>query len=88
MLSLFFFFFFNTVEPWNKYGREEIKRALKEQALNMNEAKNVIIFLGDGLDITTVTAARILKGQQKGKTGEEETLSFETWPHVALSKVC
>ena len=31
-----------------------------------SKAKNAIMFLGDGMDITTITAARILKGQKKG----------------------
>ena len=34
-------------------------------------AKNVILFLGDGMGISTVTAARILAGQLKGMSGEE-----------------
>lgn len=48
--------------------------------------RNVILFLGDGMGVSTVTAARILAGQQAGATGEEFVLSFETFPHVALVK--
>ncbi len=54
-----------------------------------NEAsrpQNVILFLGDGMGISTVTAARILAGQQAGKLGEEHELPFETFPNVALVK--
>ena len=47
----------------------------------------MIIFVGDGMDITTITAARILKGQLKGNTGEEEKTAWDEFPHVALSKV-
>ena len=43
-------------------------------------AKNVIVFLGDGMSITTITAARILDGQRKGGSGEENRLSFENFP--------
>lgn len=43
--------------------------------------------LGDGMGMSTVTAARILRGQLDGKTGEETVLSWEAFPHVALSKV-
>jgi len=50
-------------------------------------AKNVILFLGDGMSIPTVTAARILKGQLAGHTGEESALSFDKFPYTALSKV-
>ena len=49
-------------------------------------AKNVIVFLGDGMSITTITAARILDGQRKGGSGEENRLSFENFPATALSR--
>ena len=49
-------------------------------------AKNVILFVGDGMGIATVTAARILEGQRSGKPGEENRLAFETLPFTALSK--
>ncbi|KAF1711214.1 alkaline phosphatase [Pseudoxanthomonas kalamensis DSM 18571] len=50
------------------------------------KAKNVILFLGDGMSLTTVAAARILDGQRKGRPGEENRLSWETFPATALSK--
>jgi alkaline phosphatase len=49
-------------------------------------ARNVILFVGDGMGISTVTAARILAGQRAGGSGEEYRLSFETLPYTALSK--
>jgi alkaline phosphatase len=49
-------------------------------------AKNVILFIGDGMGISTITAARILAGQLRGESGEENELYFETFPSVALSK--
>ncbi len=49
-------------------------------------AKNVILFLGDGMSFTTVAAARILDGQRKGGSGEENRLSWETFPATAFSK--
>lgn len=48
--------------------------------------KNVILFVGDGMGISTVTAGRIFAGQQMGKDGEEHNLSFDAFPHVALVK--
>jgi alkaline phosphatase len=50
-------------------------------------AKNVIMFLGDGMGVSTVTAMRIYKGQKAGKQGEENVLNFEKFPSIALSKV-
>ena len=40
-----------------------------------------------GMGVPTVTAARILKGQMAGKSGEETSLVMDTFPHLALSKV-
>ncbi len=50
------------------------------------QAKNVILFLGDGMGISTVTAARIFAGQQQGASGEEYDLSFDKFENVALVK--
>lgn len=49
-------------------------------------AKNVILFVGDGMSLTTVAAARILDGQRGGGAGEDHRLSWEHFPHTALSK--
>jgi alkaline phosphatase len=39
------------------------------------------------MSISTVTAARIYKGQKAGKLGEEEQLYFDRFPYTALSRV-
>ncbi|MEL6486221.1 MAG: alkaline phosphatase, partial [Pseudomonadota bacterium] len=49
-------------------------------------AKNVILFIGDGMGISTITAARIYAGQKRGEPGEENVLSFEHFDNVALIK--
>jgi len=49
-------------------------------------AKNLILFLGDGMSLTTVAAARILEGQRAGGPGEEHRLAFEEFPYTALSR--
>lgn len=55
------------------------------------QAKNVVLMVGDGMGVSTVTAARIFDGQYPDdgspkRTGEENVLSFETMEHVALVK--
>lgn len=50
-------------------------------------AKNIIFFLGDGLSIPTITAARIYSGQLRGFPGEETKLSFDKFPYIGLAKV-
>ncbi|RWS15307.1 Alkaline phosphatase: tissue-nonspecific isozyme-like protein, partial [Dinothrombium tinctorium] len=70
---------------WYSIGRSNIIKARKLKAIE-KEAKNVILFVGDGLGISTLTAARILKGQLDGKSGEESNLWFENFPYTALIK--
>ena len=48
--------------------------------------KSAILFIGDGMSITTVTTARIYQGQLNGKTGEENQLSWDKFPYTGLSK--
>ncbi|GAB6019853.1 hypothetical protein CHUAL_001392 [Chamberlinius hualienensis] len=38
------------------------------------------------MGLTTVTAARILRGQKQGHSGEDAELAFEKFPYVALAK--
>ena len=49
-------------------------------------AKNLILFVGDGMSLPTVAAARILEGQRAGGAGEEHRLAFEEFPWTALSR--
>ncbi|KAH9382390.1 hypothetical protein HPB48_008667 [Haemaphysalis longicornis] len=50
-------------------------------------AKNVILFVGDGMGVSTVTASRIYGAQRKnGMPGEESRLAFERFPFTALIK--
>ena len=76
----------STDEDWFSEGRKRLMSTL-ERKINTNVAKNIILFIGDGMDITTVTASRIYDGQNKGLSGEENQLNFERFPNVALSKV-
>ncbi|XP_063596573.1 alkaline phosphatase-like [Penaeus indicus] len=70
---------------WWDLAQNELAAALNVRD-NWNVAKNVIIFLGDGMGITANTAARIFKGQKKGMNGEEGYLTWERFPNAALLK--
>jgi alkaline phosphatase len=66
---------------------QEQLAALIAQQPNTGKAKNIILFVGDGMSIPTITAARIYEGQERGVDGESNSLSFEKLlPYVALSK--
>ena len=60
--------------------------AQSTQFAQNKSAKNVIIFIGDGMGVSTVTAARIFDGQSQGKLGDEHALAFEDFEHLALIK--
>lgn len=75
-------------------AQEELKRALEAASGEDGfahgggggRAKNVILFVGDGMGVTTVAAARILQGQINGGAGEEGLLFFEMFPRLAMAK--
>lgn len=59
---------------------DDIKSAMEEKEKINATAKNVIVFIGDGMGPTTVTAARIYS---KGVDGY---LSFEKFPYMGTLK--
>lgn len=78
----------DSAEEWTAIGKSWVKQSIAMgQGVSKKKAKKIILFVGDGMGVSTVTAARIRDGQLKGMDGEENYLSFETMPNVALSKV-
>ena len=75
----------NSPQQWYEAGENSVQSA---ENINPEKgtARNIILFIGDGMGMSTVTAARILDGQMRGESGEENSLSFEKFPYVALSK--
>lgn len=74
-----------TADPYFKRSAERLAE-IKRQTAPPRRARNVILFVGDGMGISTVTAARIFEGQRQGQDGESHALSFEAFPYLALSK--
>ena len=71
-----------TADWWFIHGAAQAA----ERGAMQGKARNVILFLGDGMSLTTVAAARILEGQRQGRSGEEQRLSWEDFPATALSR--
>lgn len=65
---------------WYESGLNELKIALQRHE-NKKRARNVILFVGDGMGPNTVTATRIYK------YGENGHLAWERFPHMGLLKV-
>lgn len=69
---------------WFQAGKAAVA-ANKLKTAKLRKAKNVILFIGDGMGVATVTAARILEGQLQGRDGEFNRLSFERFGNTAFS---
>jgi alkaline phosphatase len=72
-------------DRWFRAGRAAVAER-RAQAPAKSRARNVILFVGDGMGPSTIAAARILAGQQAGGSGEEHWLSFERLPYTALAR--
>lgn len=79
-------FHFPDMSFWLAHGQEHLVKVLAHKNIE-RKAKNVIIFLGDGMGLSTITTGRIFKGQSKGQSGEEYKLAFENFPNTGFSKV-
>ncbi|ALC48021.1 Aph-4 [Drosophila busckii] len=85
----------STVEDaqfWRRIGLQQLEKIIrkaqraKEHSYRY-KAKNIIIFIGDGMGLSTISAGRIYKGQYlKRGHGEEETLSFDHFDYTGLAK--
>ncbi|RMB08976.1 alkaline phosphatase [Eilatimonas milleporae] len=74
-----------SIDSWMREGQAAVADRLATPRIE-HRAKNVILFVGDGMGISTLTAGRIYDGQMRGNSGEENLLSFEHFPYTALVK--
>jgi alkaline phosphatase len=72
-------------DSYYKIAADQLTQRLAMQP-NAGKAKNIIIFIGDGMSVATVTAGRIYEGQKRGVDGESNSLTIDTFPYVALAK--
>lgn len=73
-----------SAEEWFIAGNQAVL-VNKNDLPSLRKAKNVILFVGDGMGVSTVTAARILEGQINDRDGEYNRLSFEKFRDLAHS---
>lgn len=67
-------------EFWIEQAQKLLHEKVKAK-FNTNKAKNIIMFLGDGMSLETLAVTRVYAGS------EQHMLSFEKFPHIGLSKV-
>jgi alkaline phosphatase len=74
-----------STDPYYTQAKAELLKKLKVKP-NQGKAKNIIIFIGDGMGGSTTTAARIYEGQKLGRDGESYHLFMDDLPHTGLVK--
>ncbi|XP_050689642.1 alkaline phosphatase-like isoform X3 [Eriocheir sinensis] len=70
---------------WNGLMQEKIRKAIGQE-VNTGRAKNIVLFVGDGLRLPVSTAARLYKGQQYGQSTEQSCLLWDKFPYTGLLK--
>ncbi len=74
-----------TADDYTAQGRAQLEARLA-MPVNQGKAKNLIIFIGDGMGVSTLTAARIWQGQKAGQDGESTETAIDALPYSALIK--
>ena len=75
--------------PWFTQAQSNmamVERHIQKEVKQSGKAKNIILFVGDGMGVSTLTAARIREGQLMGKLGEEHQLSIDKLPYSGFMK--
>ncbi|MFK8053748.1 MAG: alkaline phosphatase [Woeseiaceae bacterium] len=75
----------DTAAYWQVKGSTALQAALARKPIE-GRAKGIVLFVGDGMGVATITAGRIYAGQVEGRDGESNLLSFDRFPHTALIK--
>uniref|UniRef100_T1D3W2 Alkaline phosphatase n=1 Tax=Psorophora albipes TaxID=869069 RepID=T1D3W2_9DIPT len=83
----------NSDDPtfWRRHAESHLKKVLEYESTHAGKngigaARNVIIFVGDGMGVASLSTGRIYKGQLAGRSGEEEVLSFDRFEGTGFSK--
>jgi alkaline phosphatase len=72
---------------WTALADQELAKAIQVTSNPINNAaKNVIMFLGDGMGLSTIAAARLYQFKLRSLTKQNIYLSWENFPHAALSR--
>jgi len=75
-----------TTNTWFVQGERQVQSRLSFWQMQPAKARNIILFVGDGMSLSTLTSARILEGQQQGSAGEEHQSVVDRLPLSALVK--
>jgi hypothetical protein len=71
---------------WWQWGQDDLQRQLSLVPVT-GVARNVIIFIGDGMGVATEAAARILLAQERIVHPSDATLSWDSLPYTGVARV-
>ncbi len=74
-----------TTDAYRNQALAELER-LKADAPIIGKARNILLFIGDGMGVSTLTAARIHQGQRQGVDGESFVTAMDRLSSTALVK--
>lgn len=74
-----------TSDGYRRQGEAELVRLKTEKPIT-TPARNIILFIGDGMGVSTLTATRIHQGQRQGRDGESFVPAMDRLSHTALVK--
>jgi alkaline phosphatase len=72
-------------DPYFTDAQDRLQESLRLKP-NTKVAKNIILFVGDGMGVTTMTVSRIYQGQKGRRDGVSNKLVYETLPYAAFSR--
>lgn len=75
----------DTTDAYRAQALTELER-LKADTPIVGKARNIILFIGDGMGVSTLTAARIHQGQRQGLDGESFVPAMDHLSSTALVK--
>ena len=75
---------------WKKLATERFKKDCQKfpSLQKTNKAKNVILLLGDGMGMPTISAGRFYAAQSLGRNGSIQKHPFEEWPYNTMARTC
>ncbi|VDQ05815.1 unnamed protein product [Trichobilharzia regenti] len=72
-------------DTWKKLADEKLNKFKNSHVYStIKPPKNVILFIGDGMSLNTVTGARYLKAEKMNLQGGDVHLEWDDWPVTSL----
>ncbi|ELU18169.1 hypothetical protein CAPTEDRAFT_39048, partial [Capitella teleta] len=71
---------------WSDLAQKQLQDDLESKLPRTAKAENLVLFIGDGMGMSTLTAARWHKAEAEGTKAVETMLQWDKWPASGMSK--